>query len=73
MTAVEGEMKEVRTLAAGASQDVADYQAALRGHKLALEALNTTQVEQFETLRRRAEGGHEGHPSAAGRAPRGRR
>ena len=36
VTAVEGEMKEVRTLAAGASQDAADYMAALRGHKMSL-------------------------------------
>jgi len=55
VTAVEGEMKEVRTLAAGASQDAADYMAALRGHKMSLEALHSTQQEQFDFLKQLAD------------------
>jgi len=48
-------MKEVRTLAAGASQDAADYMAALRGHKMSLEALHSTQQEQFDFLKQLAD------------------
>ncbi|MCY1138797.1 hypothetical protein OWR29_12385 [Actinoplanes sp. Pm04-4] len=49
------EVGEVRTLAAGASEDAGDYQAALRGHKMSLEALRKTQLQQSEVLERLAE------------------
>ncbi|MCM4081342.1 hypothetical protein LXN57_27585 [Actinoplanes sp. TRM88002] len=51
VTAVEKEQKEVRTLAAGASQDVSDYKAALQGHTSSLNALRETQLEQAADLK----------------------
>src|SRR5689334_23316011 len=49
------EVSEVRTLASGASKDAGDYQAALRGHKMSLEALRKTQLQQSELLEGLAE------------------
>lgn len=50
VTKVETGLQEVRTLAAGASEDVSNYQAALKGHTTALNALRKTQLDQGELL-----------------------
>ena len=62
VTKVEGELirvreeqAEVRTLAAGASQDASDYHAALRGHKASLEAVRETQLEHSAALKKLGE------------------
>jgi hypothetical protein len=52
VTRVEREVDEVRRLASGAHEDVANVQATLRAHIGSLEALRKTQVEHSKEMRR---------------------
>jgi chromosome segregation ATPase len=57
LTAVEGEVRVLRRdaavaleLARGADRDVSEFKATLNTHKVLLEALRTTQIEQGQKL-----------------------
>lgn len=50
VTRVEREVDEIRRLAGGAHEDVANVQATLRAHINTLEALNKNQVEMRKDI-----------------------
>ncbi|MEV4349746.1 hypothetical protein AB0J83_35255 [Actinoplanes sp. NPDC049596] len=48
VTAVEAQVEEVHTLAAGADRDVADLRVKLNAHVKLLEAMRKTQVDHYK-------------------------
>jgi chromosome segregation ATPase len=51
VSAIEAEVPEIRTLAAGADRDVADLGAKVDANTTLLEALRKTQVEHYQELK----------------------